>query len=79
MGNSVDPKTFGMHRTDTIDYDILLSGEVTLILDDGVEKNLTTSGDCVVIRGALHAWHNRGNEPCYMAWVLIGAEPLERN
>ena len=76
LGNKVNVKTFGMHRTDTIDYDILLSGEITLILEDGAEKTLQP-GDCVVLRGAQHAWHNRGTEPCYMAWVLIGAEPLK--
>ena len=72
-GKNVDIKTFGMHRTDTIDYLILLEGEVTLILENGEEKTLKV-GDTVVQKGNIHTWHNRGNVDCIMACVMIGAK-----
>jgi len=62
----------GMHTTDTVDYDIVLSGELWLELDDGLEVHLQ-SGDCVIQNGTRHAWRNRGTEPCIMVSVLIGA------
>jgi len=61
-----------MHRTDTIDFEYVVSGEVWLELDDGVEKHLR-AGDTVVQNGTRHAWHNRGSVPCTMVVVLIGA------
>lgn len=74
-GNNVDLQTFGMHRTDTIDYFILLEGEVTLILEGGEEKTLKP-GDIVIQKGNIHAWHNRGENDCLAACVMIGAKPL---
>lgn len=71
----VDIKNFGMHRTDTIDYLILLEGEVTLILEDGKEKTLKV-GDTVVQKGNIHTWHNRGEVDCIMACIMIGAKTL---
>jgi mannose-6-phosphate isomerase-like protein (cupin superfamily) len=62
----------GMHTTDTVDFDIVLSGEVWLELDDGAEVMLST-GDCVVQNGTRHAWHNRSNEPATVASALVGA------
>ncbi|MEE8433556.1 MAG: cupin domain-containing protein [bacterium] len=62
----------GMHKTNTIDYIILLSGEITLLLDDG-ERNLKPF-DVVVQRGTNHAWVNRGKEPALLAGVLIDAD-----
>lgn len=64
----------GMHRTHTVDYIILLKGEVTLVLDDG-EVDLKPL-DVVVQRGTNHAWVNRGTEPAVLAGVLIDAEPM---
>jgi mannose-6-phosphate isomerase-like protein (cupin superfamily) len=61
----------GMHKTRTIDYVILLSGEVTLLLDKG-EVNLKPF-DVVVQRGTNHAWVNKGKEPALLAAVLIDA------
>jgi mannose-6-phosphate isomerase-like protein (cupin superfamily) len=61
----------GMHRTRTIDYVILLSGEVTLLLDKG-EVDLKPF-DVVVQRGTNHAWVNKGKEPALIAAVLIDA------
>ncbi len=61
-----------MHRTKTIDYIILLSGEVTLLLD-GEERDLKPF-DVVIQRGTNHAWINRGMEPALLIAVLIDAE-----
>jgi hypothetical protein len=64
----------GMHKTKTLDYIILLSGEVTLLLDEG-EVNLTPF-DVVVQRGTNHAWVNRGTKPALIGVVSIDAEPI---
>ena len=63
----------GMHTIDTIDYGIVLSGEIWLELDDGAEVHLK-QGDCVVQNGTRHAWRNRGAEPCIMAFTMVGAQ-----
>jgi mannose-6-phosphate isomerase-like protein (cupin superfamily) len=63
----------GMHTTDSVDFDVVLFGEVVLELDDGVEA-LLKPGDCVVQNGTRHAWHNRSAEKCVIASCLIGAE-----
>ena len=65
-----------MHRTETLDYAILLSGECDLELDDGKTVHLT-QGDVVVQRGTIHAWVNNGTQPCVFAFVLIDANPAE--
>jgi mannose-6-phosphate isomerase-like protein (cupin superfamily) len=62
------------HRTDTIDYQIVLAGEIDMVLDDSV-VHLET-GDIVVQRGTNHAWVNRGDVPCVLAAVQIDADPL---
>jgi len=62
----------GMHTTDTVDYDIVLSGEICMEVDDGVEVHLKPF-DCVVQNGTRHAWRNRGTETCVMASFIIGA------
>lgn len=59
-----------MHRTETIDYGIVLAGEVTLVLDDGSETRLG-AGDVVVQRGTSHAWMNPTQAPSRMAFVLV--------
>ncbi len=63
----------GMHTTDTVDFDVVLSGEVYLELDDGAGI-LLMAGDCVIQNGTRHAWHNRSSENCVIAVTLIGAE-----
>ncbi len=68
-----EPDAPGMHTTDTVDYDIVLDGEIWLELDDGVET-LLKQGDVVVQCGTRHAWRNRGDRPATMCFVLIGAE-----
>jgi mannose-6-phosphate isomerase-like protein (cupin superfamily) len=67
----------GMHTTDTIDFEVVLSGEVILELDDGVEKVLRP-GDTVVQNGTRHRWSNRGAEPAVVAVMLIGAHRASR-
>jgi hypothetical protein len=67
-------RNVGMHKTKTVDYVILLSGEVDLLLDDG-EVHLKPS-DIVIQRGTNHAWVNTGTETALLAGVLIDAEPL---
>lgn len=62
----------GMHKTRTIDYVVLLSGEVTLLLDKG-EVDLKPF-NVVVQRGTSHAWVNKGKEPALLAAVLIDAK-----
>jgi len=61
----------GMHTTDSIDFDVVVFGEVVLELDDGVEAVLKP-GDCVVQNGTRHAWHNRSAEKCVLVSCLIG-------
>ena len=70
-GGVMEEDNPGMHTTRTIDYGIVLSGEVFLELDEG-EVHLE-AGDIVVQRGTRHAWHNRGTGPCKIAFVLIGS------
>jgi mannose-6-phosphate isomerase-like protein (cupin superfamily) len=62
----------GMHTTDTIDFEYVISGEVWLELDNGEEVHLRP-GDTVVQNGTRHAWRNKGSEPCRMAVCMIGA------
>ncbi|MEX3009908.1 cupin domain-containing protein [Hoeflea sp. TYP-13] len=58
-----------MHRTDSVDYAIILKGEIDMLLDDS-EVHLQ-AGDIVVQRGTNHAWANRGTESCIIAFVLV--------
>ncbi len=70
------PRHPGMHRTRTIDYAIVLAGEIDMLLDDS-EVHLK-AGDILVQQATNHAWVNRGKEPCRICFVLIdGAEPLD--
>jgi uncharacterized cupin superfamily protein len=61
-----------MHRTRTIDYALILSGEIDMLLDDS-EIHLK-AGDVVIQRGTNHAWVNRGKTPCRVAAVLVDAK-----
>jgi len=65
----------GMHRTDTIDYAIVLKGEIWAVMEAG--ETLLRAGDCLVQRGTNHAWSNRTEEVCTIAFVLVSALPLE--
>ena len=62
------------HRTDSIDYAVVMSGEVDMELDD--TKVHLKAGDVLVQRGTIHNWVNRGTEPCVIAFVLIAAKPV---
>jgi quercetin dioxygenase-like cupin family protein len=65
-----------MHRTDSIDYAVVVSGEIDMELDDGHTTHLK-AGDVVVQRGTVHNWKNTGTEPCVIAFVLVDAKPVE--
>jgi len=64
----------GMHATNSIDYAVIMTGEIYMLVDDD-EVHLK-AGDVVVQRGNNHAWSNRGAEPCRIAFILIDAEPV---
>lgn len=61
-----------MHRTETIDYGIVLEGEITLVLDKG--ETTLYAGDIVIQSGTNHAWANRNDKVCRMAFVLIDGQ-----
>jgi len=65
-----------VHRTDSIDYAMIMSGEIDMELEPGSITHLK-AGDVVVQRGTVHNWINRGPEPCVIAFVLIAAKPVE--
>jgi mannose-6-phosphate isomerase-like protein (cupin superfamily) len=64
-----------MHRTDSIDYAVVMAGEIDMELDNGVSVHLK-AGDTLVQRGTIHNWMNRGTEPCVIAFILISAKPV---
>ena len=65
----------GWHRTNTLDFVIVLEGQIDLELDDGVHR--LGPGDCVVQTGTRHRWVNRGDKPCRISGVVIGARNQE--
>ena len=65
------------HRTDSIDYAVVLSGEIDMELDDQVVT--LRAGDVLVQRGTIHNWVNKSNVPCVVAFVLIDARPVEHD
>ena len=58
-----------MHRTETVDYGVVLSGEIVLVLDDSATT--LRAGDVVIQRGTDHRWENRGDEPARVAFILV--------
>src|SRR5215470_8098452 len=64
------------HRTESIDYAVVMSGEIDMELD-GTNVHLK-AGDVLVQRGTIHNWNNKGTEPCLIAFVLVAAKPVER-
>ena len=62
------------HRTDSIDYAVVMSGEIDMDIDGAVVH--LKAGDVLVQRGTIHNWVNRGAEPCVIAFVLIDAKPV---
>ncbi|WP_425065874.1 cupin domain-containing protein [Reyranella sp.] len=73
MGDVMERGAPGMHTSDTIDYGIVVRGEMTLELDDGQKIHLR-QGDCIVQNGTRHRWRNPLTEPCLMAFVSIGGK-----
>src|SRR5262245_7303176 len=64
------------HRPESLDYAVVLSGEIDMELDGSVAH--LRAGDVLVQRGTMHNWINRGTEPCVIAFVLVAAKPVER-
>jgi quercetin dioxygenase-like cupin family protein len=62
------------HRTDSVDYAVVMSGEIDMVLD-GTTVHLK-AGDVLVQRGTIHNWVNNGKVPCVIAFSLIGAKPV---
>jgi mannose-6-phosphate isomerase-like protein (cupin superfamily) len=69
-----NPRHAGFHKTATIDYAIVLSGEIFAMMDEG--EVLLKAGDVLIQRGTNHAWSNRTSETAVVAFVLIDAEPV---
>jgi quercetin dioxygenase-like cupin family protein len=65
-----------VHRTDSIDYIVVMSGEIDMELEDGSEVHLK-AGDVMVQRGTVHNWINRGTQTCVMAVILVHAKPVQ--
>ena len=68
----MEPDHPGTHTTDSVDFDVIISGEVWLELDRG-DRTLLRTGDCVVLNGTRHSWHNESDQPCTMISAVIGA------
>ena len=62
------------HKTSTVDYIIVLKGEIYALMDEG--ETLLKPGDILIQRGTNHSWSVRGSERCIVAAVLVGADPV---
>jgi quercetin dioxygenase-like cupin family protein len=71
FGPGVSPRN---HRTDSIDYAVVISGEIDMELD--IDSVHLKAGDVLVQRGTIHNWVNKGKEPCVIAFSLIAAKPV---
>lgn len=60
-----------MHKTNSVDYLVVISGEMSMVMEDG--EILLKQGDCIVQRGTNHAWVNKSGKPCVLAAVLVDA------
>lgn len=74
-GHTVDTtsRTAMMHKTASVDYAIVLSGEVWAVMDEGETR--MQAGDVLIQRATNHAWSNRSSEPAVIAFILVGANP----
>jgi len=68
-----------MHRTSSVDYNVLISGKLVLVMDDGTEMLIENPGDTVVLKGSIHAWRNPGKDWTRWVSVLVDAEPAVIN
>jgi mannose-6-phosphate isomerase-like protein (cupin superfamily) len=75
LGEVMEPDNPGMHTTDTVDIDVVLSGEVWLELDDRAQVHLR-AGDCVIQNGTRHAWRNKSSQPVVILVAIVGAQRL---
>lgn len=73
IAETFEPENPGMHTTPTVDYAVVLDGEIWLELDDGETIHLKHR-DTVVQQGARHGWRNKGSKPATLAFVLIGVK-----
>ncbi|HEU4703926.1 MAG TPA: hypothetical protein VFS37_15705 [Conexibacter sp.] len=73
VGMYEDPARPGMHRTDSIDIAVVVSGEMTSVADDG-SKVVLRAGDVYVQNGAIHNWEWDPEHPAHVVWILLGAE-----
>jgi hypothetical protein len=64
----------GFHKTSSVDYAIVLAGEIYALMDEG--EVLLKTGDVLIQRGTNHAWSNRTDQPAHVAFVLIDADPV---
>lgn len=64
----------GFHKTDTIDYAIVIEGEIVALMDEG--EKVMKQGDVLIQRGTNHAWANRTDKPARVAFILIDAKPV---
>jgi quercetin dioxygenase-like cupin family protein len=71
LATHMEPNHPGMHTTDTVDFEYIISGEVWLELDDGAAV-LLRAGDTVVQNGTRHRWRNEGSEPCRIVVFMVG-------
>jgi len=71
FGPGVSPRN---HRTDSVDYAVVISGEIDMELDD--ETVHLKAGDVLVQRGTIHNWVNKGTQPCVIAFTLVAAKPV---
>jgi len=71
FGPGVSPRN---HRTDSIDFAVVMSGEIDMELDVGSVR--LKAGDVLVQRGTIHNWVNKGKEPCVIAFTLVSSKPV---
>nr|WP_274637183.1 cupin domain-containing protein [Microbacterium bovistercoris] len=67
-------KHFWFHRTESIDYAVVLEGEITLLVDEG--EATMRAGDVAIQRATAHAWSNRTDTPARVLFVLVGTDPI---
>jgi uncharacterized cupin superfamily protein len=69
-----NPRHPGFHKTNSIDYAIVLAGEIHAMMDEGEVR--LRAGDVLIQRGTNHAWSNRTDKPAILAFVLVDADPV---